>query len=256
MTKLVPIAQQASKHQQAAAHLTAQGFRLYSILALHRNDFAARELYCKQAAKYSLLAEDRPLLISSLKGLGDTYYYRGQYVPALHTYQDTLRYVDELSPLLQSKVYTSLAVAYAHVTQRQEAFHYLGMALDAFPDSPESDSSFSYAEFDLSQLILWEGITRSQLGETKRALNIFNRVAQPGIIIPERIRVEIINQQAKTAIVSGDLEQGSAYVESGVTGAKTLGSQRRYNEAYDNYKQMALLWPQEKRVKELRELFV
>ncbi len=69
-------------------------------------------------------------------------------------------------------------------------------------------------------------------------------------------RVEIINQQAKTAIVSGDMEQGSAYVQAGVTGAKTLGSQRRYNEAYDNFKQMALLWPQEKRVKELRELFV
>jgi len=57
----------------------------------------------------------------------------------------------------------------------------------------------------------------------------------------ERMRIKIINQQAKTAIVSSDLEQGSAYVEAGVTGTQTLGSQRRYNDAYENFKQICTL---------------
>jgi len=255
ISKLTPLAHQSSKYQQRAAMLVAQGYRIYSILALHKNDFSARELYCKQAAAYSVLARDCPLLISSLKGLGDTYYYGNRYIPALQTYQDMLQYSNELSPLLNSKIYTSLAVAYAHVDQRQDAFHFLGLALDNFPDNPEADSSFSYAEFDHSQLILWEGITRSKLGETSKAFDIFRRIEHPDIIIPERIRVEILNQHAKTSIISGDLEQSAAYVEYGVAGAKALNSQRRYNEAYDNYKQMQLLWPQEKRMKELGELF-
>ena len=256
MLKLVPIAQQPSRHQRAAAHLAAQGYHLYSILALHRNDPLAEELYGKQAVQYSLLTEDHNLCIAASKRLGDKYYYRGQYPQALQTYLGALQHTKQASPLLQAKAYMSLAVAYAHINQKQDSFTYLGLAHDTFPDHPETDASFSHAEFSLSQMILWEGITRTQLEQTDQALDIFDRIKQPGISISERVRIEILNQRAKTAIVSGDLEQGSIYVETGITGAKALGSQRRYNEAYDNYKQMALLWPQEKRVKELRELFV
>ena len=256
MAKLVPLAQQPSRYQQTVANLAAQGYHLYSIFALHKNDSLAEELYGKQSVQYSLLAGDPNLFITSSKRLGDKYYYKGQYLQALQTFLDALPYTKQASPLFQSKVYTSLAVAYAHVEQRQESLRYLGLALDTFPDSPETDASFSYAEFDLSQMILWEGITRTQLGQTNQAMSVFNRIEEPDIVLPERIRIEIINQLARTAIVSGDLEQGSAYVEAGVTGAKTLGSQRRLNEAYDNFNQIALLWPQEKQVKELRDLFV
>jgi hypothetical protein len=63
---------------------------------------------------------------------------------------------------------------------------------------------------------------RSQLGQAKQALAIFNRIEQQGIIALERIRIDVLNQQSKTAIASGDLEQGSAYVEAGGTGAKSL----------------------------------
>jgi tetratricopeptide (TPR) repeat protein len=258
MSRLVPLAQQPSKHQQAAAHLAAQGYRLYSILALHKNDLFARELYDKQAIQYSLLAGNQGLLIAVYKGLGGTYYYTGQYQQSLEAYLDALQHVkqgESCSPLLQALVHMGLAVAYAHIGQRQNALTHLGLANDAFPDHPEVDPNFSYAEFDLSQMILWGGIAHSQLGETSKALDLFNRIEQPGIIVPERLRIEIFNQRAKTAIASGDLEQGTTYVEAGVSGAKTLGSQRRLKEAYENFKQMALLWPQEKRVKALGEIF-
>jgi tetratricopeptide (TPR) repeat protein len=255
MTKLVSLAQQPSKYQQNAAHLAAQGYRLYGIFAFHRNDLPTRELYDKQAVQYSLFSGDQNLLIASLKGLAQTYYYRGQYPQALQTFLEASQYTKDASPLLQSRVHMGLAVAYAHIDQRQEAFAYLGKAIGAFPDHPETDPCFSYADFDLPWLILGEGIVRTQLGETKQALEVFHRIEQPGILVPERIRIEIFNQQAKTAIVSGDLEQDSAYVQAGVTGAKTLGSQRRYSEAYNNFKQMVLLWPQEQRVQALAELF-
>lgn len=255
MSRLVSLVQQPSKYQQTAANLAAQGFRLYGTFALHRNDLLSRELYYKQAVQYSLLSGDKPLIITAFIGQGDTYYYKNQYGTALQAYQNALPYTKEASPLFQAKVYMSLAVASAHMDQKQDSLTFLGLAHDNFPDRPEADASFSYAEHNLSHMILGEGIMRSQLGQTKMALDIFARAEQPDIIIPERLRVEIFNQQAKTAIVSGDLERGSAYVEAGVNGARALGSQKRYNEAYNNFKQICMLWPQEKRVEALGGLF-
>ncbi|MGH2509992.1 MAG: DUF2225 domain-containing protein, partial [Ktedonobacteraceae bacterium] len=197
---------------------------------------------------------DQRLLIPALRSLGTTYYYKGQYSHALYAYQDALQHIKSVSPSQQACVYMSLAVAHAHMDQQQDALTYLDLANDIFPDHPETDPSFSYAAFDLSEMVLWEGITRSRLGQTQQALDIFNRIVQPANAVSERIRIEIINQQAKTAIFAGDFEQGAAYVRTGLMGAKALGSQRRYSEAYENFQQMRLLWPQEKRVTELGEL--
>ncbi len=256
MTQLITLAQQPSKHQPSAAGLVAQGYQLYSVLALHHNDLSTSELYCKQAVQYSFISGNKNILVPSLRRLADTYRYLGQYPRLLQTYLEALQYTEKASPLLQSCIYRGLAVAYAHMDQKQEALTYLSLAKDTFPDHPEADPSFYFAEFDRPWLIMGEGIVRSKIGQTKQALDTFSRIDQPDIIVPERIRLEIINQQAKSAIIAGDLEQGSAYVETGVIGAKSLGSQRRHSEAYDNFKRITLLWPQERRAKELRELFV
>jgi transcriptional regulator with XRE-family HTH domain len=255
MSRLIPLAQQPSRYQQTAAKLATQGYQIYNILALHKNDMPAKERACKQAVNYSLISGDPNLVVTSLRQLADTYLYSKQYPQMLQTYQKALEYIQKLSPLLQSCVYRGLAMSYVHMNQEQDTLRYLGLAIDTFPDHPESDISYSFADFDRPWLILAEGRTRSDLGQTKQALEVFSRIEQPDIIVPERIRIEIINQRAKTAIISGDLEQSLAYVESGVMGSKILGSQRRYNEARNNYDQMLLTWPQEKRVKELGELF-
>lgn len=258
MAKVVPLAQQPSPYQQEAIKLAAQGFRLSGLMAFHRSDVPAQELSYKQAAvQYSRLSGDQSLLIPALRGLGTTYYYKGQYLQALHTYRDALdalQHMENASPLLQACVYMSLAVAYAHVDQSQDAFAYLERAHEVFPDHPEVDPDFSHVEFDHSQMILWEGVTRSRLGQTQQTFDIFNQIGQ-SLTVSGRLRVEILNQQAKTAILSGNLEQGSTYVEAGILGAKALGSQRRYSEAYANFQQMRLLWPQEKQVMALGELF-
>src|SRR5579884_1407142 len=69
MSRLVPLAQEPSKYQQQAAHLAAQGYQLHSILALHRNDLIAKEMYSKQAVQYSLLSGDRNNIVVSLRQL-------------------------------------------------------------------------------------------------------------------------------------------------------------------------------------------
>lgn len=255
MARVVPLAQQPSSYQQEAINLAAQGFHLSGLLAWHRNNMQARELYYKQTVQYSRLSGNPSLLIPALRSLGNTYYHKSLYPQALQAYQDALQHAKDASPLLQACVYMSLAVACAHIGQPQNALTYLGLAHNTFPEHPETDPSFSWAEFDLSQMILWEGIMRTQLGQPQQALDILKRIEQPDFTASERLRVQIINQQAKTAIFANDLEQGAAYVKTGLVGAKALGSQRRYSEAYENFQQMWLLWPQEKRVMELGELF-
>lgn len=154
MTQLIPVAQQPSKYQPAAAGLAAQGYQLYSVFALHHNDLPTSELYCKQAVQYSLTSGDPNILVPSLRRLADTYRYLQLYPQLLQTYLQALQYVDRVSPLLQSCVYRGVAVAYAHLGQKQDALSYIGLAKDVFPDHPATDPSFSFAEFDFSYLIL------------------------------------------------------------------------------------------------------
>ena len=51
-------------------------------------------------------------------------------------------------------------------------------------------------------------------------------------------------------------ERFCAYIEAGITGAKNLGSERRYNKAFEVYKLAKQLWRHESRIKELHDLFV
>ena len=67
-------------------------------------------------------------------------------------------------------------------------------------------------EFDLPPLILWAGIIFSKLGKASQALAIFIHIEQSSIIALERIRIEVLSEQSKTAIASRDPEQGSEYI--------------------------------------------
>ncbi len=76
------------------------------------------------------------------------------------------------------------------------------------------------------------------------------------IVVPERIRVEIINHQAATAIAQGDMELFQAYFQAGVQGAKALGSDKRMQEAITNWKAARERWPHEQRVLELADVLL
>jgi tetratricopeptide (TPR) repeat protein/DNA-binding XRE family transcriptional regulator len=256
MIRLVPIAKQPSEYQQSAAQLASQGYQLYSLFSLHHNDLQAKEHYGKLAVQYSSLSGDQSLLIVSLRQLADTYRYNNQYPQFLQTYLDSLQHVKAVSPLLQSCTYSGLAVAYSYLGRKQDACTYLGLAHDTFPDHPETDPAFSFADFDFPWLILREGMIRSRIGETKKALDAFERINQPGLIIPERIRVEIINQRALAAVKGGDMEDFRHHLIAGIQGARTLGSQKRRQEAIDNWKEARKVWPHETRVLELADLLL
>lgn len=259
------LAQQSSKHQSIASNLAAQGYRINGILALHRNNLREREACCQQAIQYSEIAGDPGLLVSAFISLASTFYYCQNPVKAAKIYQQALLYQSDISPLLLARVYVELAVVYAQQKQQQEALRYMHLAQELYPEYPEADPSFLYAEFSPSSMILEEGLTHLALAHhysdgryPQQTWDAFARIEKLAIHtpIPERIRIEIINHQATTALVLKDMDAFCNRLEQGIDGAKRLGSEKRLQEAIKVYKNARKIWPHEIRVRELADLFV
>lgn len=262
---LVTLTQQSSKYQRIAANLVTQGYRLRGIVALHQNDLRAREMCCQQALYYSEIAEHPSLLVSALISLASTFYYSQDPTRAALIYQKALIYKKEIPPLQLARLYAELAVVYAQMRREQEALAYLDLAHNLFPERPADDPSFLYAEFTPSSMYLEEGLTFLALTQYypdreygQKAWDVFARVEvpQPKSIVPERIRFEIINHQAETALALKDQELFRAYLEKGIRGATTLNSKQRRREAVETYKQARVVWSNDSRIKELADLFL
>jgi tetratricopeptide (TPR) repeat protein len=260
------LAQQQLKYQNTAAKLAAQGYRINGILALHRNNLREREAYCQRAVQYGELAGDPALLVSAFISLASTFYYGQNPIKAAKIYQQALAYQGNISPLLLARIYIELAVVYAQQRQQQEALKYMHLAQELYPEYPEADPSFLYAEFSPSSMILEEGLTHLALAQhssdgqqySQQAWKAFARIEQlkTYAAVPERIRVEILNHQATTALSLKDLDAFCDRLEQGVHGAKKLGSEKRRQEAIKVYKDARKIWPDETRVRELADLFV
>lgn len=256
--ELEKLACQPSKYQKNSASLAAQGHLLFATLALHHNNLLAREAHCKKVIQFGRLAEDVNLHVTGLKWLAVTYYYARQPAKALHAYQEMTPFLDHISPLLRGSVYIKMAVTYAQCGHDQDALQYIRMAQEHFPEHPEQDPCFPYADCGQSTLPIWEGLVYLDLGQPKEASNAFERIERfsDPVVISERARIEAINHQAEAAIALGDQERFRMYIEMGVKRATVLGSEKRYNEARGIYRQAKLIWSNEARIKELQELFI
>ena len=150
----------------------------------------------------------------------------------------------DISPLLRARAYIELAVVSAQQRQEQEGLYYMSLAQECYPEYPEADPSFLYAEFSPSSLILEEGLTHLALARhnpdsdrhySQQAWNTFARIEtlKTQMPIPERIRVEILNYQATAALALKDVDAFCDRLEQGMHGAKRLGSAKRRQEAIE-----------------------
>lgn len=261
--KLIVLANQPTQHQQITASITAQGYLLAGSLAGHRDDLNARERYCQQALVYGNIAQDRNLQVSALKQLALTFEYKDRPGAVLQTYQKAIPYLKEVSPLLRARMYAGLAGAYAQCNQKQggqvdEALNALSRAYENFPEKPEEDPSFLYADCDYFTIVLWDGLVHLDIDQPEAARNAFERIdgLQPKIKLPEKVRIEFLNYQAETFAQLGALDEAYAYLEEAVKASLALGSERRYNEAQEIYRHMHIVWRSEPKIKQLGGLFI
>ena len=254
---LLTLARQPSIYQKSAAKLTSQGYILAGLVAVLQLKHSMAESYCKLSIQYSRIAEDHNLEVAGLKHLAAKYLSAKYPLKTLSTYQEAFPLVESVSPLLRSRTYLGLALAYAQCGQKQEALKYLALTQDTFPEHPEDDPSFTYADCGLSSIYHYEGLMYLEFNQPKEAWKTFAQVERlkPKIVVPERTIVEIVNCQAESAVADRDLEKACACVQSGVAGAVRLKSEKRFNDTFTIYKQMRQVWPFERRVQSLAELF-
>jgi tetratricopeptide (TPR) repeat protein len=265
---LVALARQPSRYQQTVAYLASQGSLLMALISYHRLRFRAELAYSKQAVELAKLSADRNLFVGALIFLGSPFDLNGQPEIMLQVRQEAVQYLnEEVAVPLHSKAYGHLAYAYARNGQVQDALRCMGQARDLFLTEFGEVPPLVSSDYSLSQLILFEGRTHLALGKSdaehvhhhsQQAKSALAQIGQlpSTIIVPERYRIQIINEQAVAAVGAGNMEEFLHYLLAGVEGAKALGSEKRRQEALANWRAARAKWPHEAQVKELAEVFL
>lgn len=264
---LTTLAQRPSPHQQTAAGLASQSYHMLSHLALHRLRFHDRVLYSKQAVEYGQVAGDHWLQALALCTLADAYFHVGDLQAQMQTYQRAARLLDGLPFVSQSMVFGGLAHASAQMGQSQDVERYVSEARVVLTPEARDEPLPLYLETDYGpvQAMQYEGQAWLALGDQLGDQACYQRAADAFTIvkgisgdrmIPERIRVELVNQQAQVAVRQGDLDLFSALLVQGVQGARQLSSEKRLQEAASNWKVARKVWPREQRVMEFADLLL
>ncbi len=245
--------------QKTAASLTSQVYQLMALLDLQRGDFAAAQANGTQALVYSQLSTDWNMYIAAQIRLATIFSARKQIGSALSAYNDALRRVnagnDTISPLLHSWIFAGLAEIQATMGREQEALQFLKLAFVVFPPKPEEDACFTYTQYDLTMLFLYEGMVFLRLGQPKHAWNAFARVDEQKPTPPARLRAEFLKHRAYTSLVLGNMIQSCIYLEAAAKAAQAIGSDLALSEIYMLYEHMLAMWGQEPRVRALAKLF-
>jgi transcriptional regulator with XRE-family HTH domain len=253
------MAQQSSEYQKRAASITSQGYLIAASLVGHHNDLQARQRFSEQALLYGDLAQDHTLQVAALRQLAATFSYLKLPQQVMQTYQRALPSIGDVPPLLRSCIYAALSGVFAQFQQKQDAYHFIGLAYKSFGEH-EGDEPYFLRAINASQnlLIHWDGKNHLLLGEPQRAEQVFMRldVLDPTLKLPKRIRIEAINNRARMFIAVGNMEQACMYLEVAMKTAVEIRSQLRLQEVVATFQSLKSTWPSEKKVQELGDLFL
>lgn len=234
MTFLPRMVQVAHEHQEAAL-LAAEGLRLYGILAAHSQRIEDKFRICLQAVEFARQSKDKNILVAQLTELAIAFIYAGQPANAFITYQEALTYCQQKEPLealVAARIHASAACTYAKQGERQKAQTLIETAYATFPDQISEHNALA-ADNQLFMLDYYQGLLQLVLNQPEKAYDTFEQTITRSydIPIPERWRLIIRNYQGLAAIQSNQLEQYAVCLEDGIAGSKTLGSQKRLDEA-------------------------
>jgi DNA-binding SARP family transcriptional activator len=262
---LEALVKEHSPYQPAAARLVMQHDKLTGILAGHRLHWVEAEHYHSHAVQYSHLTQDQNIQANARIELASYLYHANPAqgpAKALQIFQEVDTFIRNCSSLTQSNFYMKRAFSYAQCGQAQEAQESLDAAHKYISAHLEDDPAYLYLDTHGSSLFLWEGMTRLELARhgLSRSQEAWDAFAPAenlnSNMFTERNRIELMNYQTTTTIVMKDLDLFYPYLQKGIEGAERLGSARRRQEAASNYWQARKLWPHEKRIKEMAELFI
>ena len=263
--QLGALALRPSKHQHEAAQLATQASIIQAILSMHQLNVKARETHCKDAIRYAHISGNKQLQAAAYMYLGYTFsfcYQPRQPQKAITAFQQGLQTLGQDASLIRSDILMGMAEAHAQNGQEQEALRYIGLAQDHFPDYPENDPSYIYAECGTPTLYQWEGKMYLELVDyyTDRG---YQQKASDALMqsigatsLNDRCTNETIIYQADAARVLGEIDIYAGSLKQAAQMAIDLGSKKRYNEALQVYQRTPTTWIKESQIQLLaRDIF-
>lgn len=249
------------KHDLGTASLVSRSLRLQSIFAGHHLRLSDKVRLCKQSVSYARQTKDANILATALRELVWAYKYSRQpdsLQKRLITLQELLDLNCQVSPLVQSSIYSDYSIALAESGRLREAEFYMRLALEVFPDDPRSDPAFALAGGSMFNLSYCAGCVCIHAGKIEQAFSAFERYKQhpSSLIIPERMRLEIVNEQSRAAILDNDAERYAGLLEDALIGSVRIRSEKRFDEALAIFQEeMPASWLLVSCIKQLAEQY-
>ncbi len=262
---LQAIVRNSATHRQEAAGLTAQALFWQAILTGHlKNSYQAIPLL-NEAATYAQESGDLSLLVGTLVEKVWTCYYSNQHQEGLRTIQQAIALLREHHDVIPSPVQSLVHTTFAIVQAKQgldpaQSIHTAQKLFVNFPDSSEIPI---YLDFSPPQLTFHAAIATYHKREYTSATNLFNQLVDlehPSLInkqpLPERRAIEVLNNAtfAELKNPQRDKEKALHLWTAAAQRSRELQSERRFSEVLAAYEFMELLWPDDRRIKELRDL--
>jgi transcriptional regulator with XRE-family HTH domain len=272
-----------STQQKAAADLLAQCLLLKSTLA--RTIATANDAlnYAQQAEIFCVTAENHLLHITTLRLKAAAFWYTNQWKRALLAAEQAKSLLEErdrqdkqkqpsvssqpakepIPQLVHSYIYAGLATYQAYDGSREDALLSLKKAHSTFFAQSDNEVVPIWIDHSIGNLLVNDGSTHAHLGLYKGAVDalelIDTRYADDSAI-PLSCRLEAVLDQVMAEVSRDDgkrnMQRCIHLWKSGIKGAKTLQSDKKFNEAIQAYKTMQVAWPGEKQVRDLREYIV
>lgn len=262
LSVLQTISKNSSYHQKEALDLATRYALLKTLLGWICVGPAETIPYAKNAVALSKETDNISLQLSAYSKLAWGYFYEKKYPLALTTAREaeTLlqRYLQlpkaqPLHPSVQGGTYSTLALMLAK--NGQSPYIALGKASEMNPDE-----SYAFMTMKRSTLLLEAGWTYCYYGNQGKAMETLEQRVHPETLVPKISqsamgRVETINIMALSSLKrkDRDIEQTIHFWVAGMEGAKLLQNQQRFNEALATYELMEVVWPEETRIKDLRD---
>lgn len=254
---LLPQVLRHASDRPAVAGLVAQSLRLLSVVRTHQLRLIEKIVLNQQAVEYARQANDATTLAAALTELAVAFKYADQPNNSFAAYEEALNHASKAAPLVRSRVYAAAASVHAQRSLSKEAVTYLALADQAFPATPTQEPAWLSADFGVWLLAFYEGLTHLYTHDLPNARKAFASYEEhpTASLTPERNRLEILNQQARVAILEADPDSFVEHLQSAIVGSMAIRSRKRLGEALGIYQQeMPASWRRHPRVSQLVDL--
>jgi tetratricopeptide (TPR) repeat protein len=233
------------------------------MFAWHTQGLRESAQYAQEAIDYSKESGDLALWVSTVDWLAWVYHNGRNSRQAQEEIERIMPVLKEQEASLPARllggVYSAYAVMLARNGKSATKIHQQAHEIFLLASSKEPDTGY----YSLSEVILCGAHVHYYQGEYDSTLETLGQLIDVNDLsakmsMPGRISVDVLGQMTFASLKKPekDRELSTKLWQAQMQGAIAMRSEQHYQVALNSYDIMETLWPQEARVKELRDLVV